>query len=186
MPSTPSKFRQLTFSPTVKFHLNLLVHVLCEIENILLLGFFRLLIGLCAPTTSTTILTTAGTSIGTTASTSEMSSLRHYIGIVQGWGRCMIMSELGFDCWREWSKRMETGSENSGADEAEFIGLRKNHAFRCTCLLVTSISFVGSQLTPAREGGCGSEERQQCEDTRRHLHEIAQRQMRSPAKFRGS
>jgi len=66
----------LTFPSAIEFDLDLLVHILCQVENIFLLGLF-LFSTSRSSSTAASIMTTSPASLVTTTTTSEMSPLRH-------------------------------------------------------------------------------------------------------------
>lgn len=66
----------LTFSAAIELDLDLLVHILGQVENILLLGLFLVSTGRSS-STAASIMATSPASLVTTTTTSEMSPLRH-------------------------------------------------------------------------------------------------------------
>lgn len=77
----------LTFSSATELDSELLVHVLAQVENVLLfwpLSLSRCTSALCASTATTSSAAVAAAS--TASSASELASLRHCIGVV--WAEC--------------------------------------------------------------------------------------------------
>jgi len=66
----------LTFPPAIEFHLDLLVHILGQVENILLLRLF-LFFARRTASAPASIVTTPSSSLVTTTTTSKMASFRH-------------------------------------------------------------------------------------------------------------